>query len=99
MTEIINNPFDDWTEDKKCFRHFAETIGGSSIHYNSPEACKWCAGGYLGFKGIPLYIRMKFSAFLFDRYYGSTADLNDIMKWKPQEFKKAWDEFIESSMK
>lgn len=94
MTDTIDNPFDDWTEDKQCFGNYAEDTNGCIIHYTSPEACKWCAGGYIAFKGIPVYIRMRFSVFLTNKYGASTVELNDAIKWKPERFKKVWDEFI-----
>lgn len=95
----IENPFNNWLESQQTTGMFARDKDYIPVSANDPEACVWCAEGWLMHKDFKSALILKFDKFLADKYdlIGRGCALvraNDYGNWKPERFKEEWDEFM-----
>lgn len=86
------NPFTDWTETQQCVRAEARNIKGCAVHFRDPTACTWSAEGWL------LHLDYWMAEYWFHWFVWSEQGqhlktLNDVLGWKPADFREAWDRF------
>ncbi|HXH05757.1 MAG TPA: hypothetical protein VNI83_04115 [Vicinamibacterales bacterium] len=88
----LENPFVGWTH--QCVEVVAVDAAGWLIEPQSPAAVAWCARGWLLRQGVPNATICRFSIWLTSQAGHTLELLNDCVRWTPDDFRRAWDEWV-----